>query len=165
MLPYPTLADFNQWVNVHIYDSVAELSGADYRADKGAFFGSVHATLNHLLLVDRLWCGRIRGTPLKGAKLTDILYDDFAALRAAREAEDVALIELIAGLSDEAMTTPITYTTTAGDPKTAEPWLILSTLFNHQTHHRGQVHCMLTQCGITPTDIDIMYYAWDKGLA
>ncbi len=71
------MARFNQWVNGHIYDSVAELSDEEYRRDRKAFFGSIHRTLNHLLVVDRLWAGRIRGIDPGITSLTEILFDEF----------------------------------------------------------------------------------------
>lgn len=164
MNTFPTLAGFNQWANTHIYTSVAELSDDDYRKDCGAFFGSIHVTLNHLLLVDRLWTGRIKGTPFAVNGLDDILYDNFADLQHARGAEDAALIELVDSLSEDDLTTPVTYRTTEGTEHASPPWVIFTTLFNHQTHHRGQVHTLLTQSGITPPDLDVIYYTREIGV-
>ncbi len=158
MYAFQTLAGFNQWANTRIYGSVAEMPEPDYRKDRAAFFGSVHNTLNHLLLIDRLWAGRIQGAPITFRGLDDILYDDFTVLWQARKAEDTALIALVQSLSDEDLKTPIDYTTSEGTPGRTAPWVIFTTLFNHQTHHRGQVHTMLTQCGIKPPDMDVIYY-------
>ena len=160
------MARFNQWVNGHIYDAVAALSDEEYRRDRKAFFGSIHRTLNHLLVVDRLWMGRIRGVDTGIKSLTDILFDEFEPLRAARGREDEGLIELVDGIDEDGFTAPVVYTRMLG---TGEQQTrldhILITLYNHQTHHRGQVHAMLTQAGVTPTDIDVIYFLEDAGLS
>ena len=160
------MARFNQWVNGHIYHSVAELSDAEYRRDRKAFFGSIHRTLNHLLVVDRLWIARIRGLDHGIKSLTDILFDDFESLRAARGREDEGLIELVDSIDDDRIVSPVVYTRMLGDGEQQTRLdHILITLYNHQTHHRGQVHAMLTQAGVTPTDIDVIYYLETVGLS
>ncbi len=153
------MARFNQWVNGHIYDSVAALTDEDYRRDRRAFFGSIHNTLNHLLVVDRLWIGRIRGADTGIKSLTDILYDEFEPLRAARRREDEGLIELVDGVDEESLTATVVYRRMlgSGEQQTRLDHILI-TLYNHQTHHRGQVHAMLTQAGVTPTDIDVIYF-------
>lgn len=164
MNTFPTLAGFNQWANGRIYDSVAGMADDAYRLDRKAFFGSVHVTLNHLLLVDRLWTGRLKGKPLGFCSLSDILYDDFQELREAREAEDAALIDLVGGFSEDDLQARIGYHTSEGAPGERATWMILTTLFNHQTHHRGQIHTMLTQSGIIPPGMDVIYYANEFGV-
>ena len=160
------MARFNQWVNGHIYDSVAELTDEDYRRDRQAFFGSIHNTLNHLLVVDRLWTGRIRGVDSGIKSLTDIPYDEFEPLRAARRREDEGLIELVDGVDEESFTAPVVYRRMlgSGEQQTRLDHILI-TLYNHQTHHRGQVHAMLTQAGVTPTDIDVIYFLETVGLS
>jgi uncharacterized damage-inducible protein DinB len=162
---FPTLAGFNKWANGRIYDCVAELPDAAYRQDRKAFFGSIHATLNHLLLVDQLWTGRIKETPVDINGLTDILHDDFQELASARKAEDMALIDLVAGMSEDDLQASIDYHSIAGTAGQNTVWMILATLFNHQTHHRGQVHTMLTQASITPPEMDVIYYAHEIGIS
>lgn len=153
------MARFNQWVNRLFYDSVATLSDADYRLDRKAFFGSIHNTLNHLLVVDRLWISRIRGVDHGISSLADILYDDFKDLRAARVREDQGLIDLVDGIDDDRMTKPLVYTPIlkTGEQQTRIDHILI-TLYNHQAHHRGQVHAMLTQTGVSPSNIDVLYY-------
>ena len=160
------MARFNQWVNGHFYDSVATLSDADYRRDRKAFFGSIHNTLNHLLVVDRLWIGRISGIDSGISSLKDIPFDEFEPLRAARRREDEGLIDLVDGIGEERMTSPVVYTRILGDGEQRTRLdHILITLYNHQTHHRGQVHAMLTQAGVMPPDIDVIYFLEDAGLS
>ncbi|MCW8915876.1 MAG: DinB family protein [Magnetovibrio sp.] len=158
------MARYNQWANQHLYDVVKTLSDEDYRADRGAFFNSIHETLNHLLVIDRVWTSRINGeySGIKG--LDQILHEDFMDLRAARAAMDSHIrmladrrcVGLDGGLDQE-----VRYRTVAGEDKHASPVRhIFLTLFNHQTHHRGQIHCMLTQAGIRdipPMDLIFMY--------
>ncbi len=159
------MARFNAWVNKRLYGCVAGLSDADYRRDRKAYFGSIHNTLNHLLVVDRTWTGRIRNVDPGIESLDQILYDDFAALRAAREAEDAALIELVDGLSDQELQSPVTYRFMTGDGRHSNRRdHILITLFNHQTHHRGQIHAMLTQQDIDPPPLDVLHFLAEAGL-
>ena len=162
----PMMARFNRWVNGRIYETVSALDDDAYREDRSAFFGSIHNTLNHLLVVDRLWSGRIRGVETGITSLAQVLYDDFEALREARVQEDERLIELVDGLSDVQLQRPVQYTRMLGTgTEEARAGHILITLFNHQTHHRGQVHAMLTQAGLTPPDLDVILYLDEIGEA
>ena len=95
---YLMFAGYNAWCNERLYDAAAKLSDADYRADRGAFFKSLHGTLNHLLVGDRIWMQRFTGQGEVPKSLDAILYDDFAALRAARRAEDARISRYIEGL-------------------------------------------------------------------
>ncbi len=163
---FPLMARFNQWVNTQLYDCVAQLSDADYRADRGAFFGSIHRTLNHVLVVDRLWTRRIEGVAHGITSLDQILHDDFAELRSAREAEDRHLIELADDLSAEQLRAPVTYTRIIGEGlEQVRAGHVLITLFNHQTHHRGQIHALLTQQGIEPPPLDVVFFLDELGEA
>ncbi len=159
------MARFNAWVNQRVYGCVAGLSDADYRKDRKAYFGSIHNTLNHLLVVDRTWTCRIKGIDHGIESLDQILHDDFAPLRAAREAEDAALIELVDGLSDQELRSPVTYSFLGGGGGHSNRRdHILITLFNHQTHHRGQIHAMLTQQDIDPPPLDVIYFLAEADL-
>ncbi len=155
MTHYALLTRFNAWANERIYDCVAALPEAEYRKDRKAFFGSIHNTLNHLLVVDRVWLGRLEAGDPGIRSLDQILHDDFGDLRAARETEDGRLIALVEGLSEAQLESPTAFHDMAGQARETRTDLILVTLVNHQTHHRGQVHCMLTQAGIIPPPLDI----------
>jgi uncharacterized damage-inducible protein DinB len=162
----PLLARFNAWANQRLYASVARLPEAAYRAERGAFFGSIHRTLNHLLVVDRLWTGRIQGKDRGIRALDQILYDDFAALREARTDEDRQLIELVDGLSAAQLAAPVRYSRIIGTGlEEVRAGHILLTLFNHQTHHRGQVHVLLTQADVLPPPLDVVFYLEEIGAA
>jgi len=155
----PLMARFNAWANERLYDVVARLPDEAYRADKGAFFGSVHNTLNHLLLVDRLWIGRIEGRDRGIRALDQILHDDFASLRDARREEDRHLVEMMDRLGEEELQRPVRYRRMIGDgQEEARAGHILLTMLNHQTHHRGQIHALLTQMDLVPPPLDVIFF-------
>ncbi len=162
----PLMARFNRWANTRLYASVARLDDDAYRRDRRAFFGSIHHTLNHLLVVDRLWSARIQNRESGIKSLDQILFDDFEALKSARVDEDEKLIALVDGLTDAELESPVRYRRMIGDGmEEVRAGHILITLFNHQTHHRGQVHAMLTQAGVTPPPLDVIFYLDELGEA
>src|SRR5689334_1399467 len=97
---FRVFADYNQWANGRLYDAVAKLPDAEYRRPRQSFFKSIHGTLNHLLVTDRIWLSRIE-PPQVAMPLNSILYEDFAALRAAREAEDGRIVALMGAMTAE----------------------------------------------------------------
>jgi uncharacterized damage-inducible protein DinB len=142
------LAQYNAWANRRVYDAAARLPDADYRADRGAFFGSVHGTLNHLLVADCIWMRRFTGTGEAPNRLDAILFEDLPPLRAAREAEDARILAWVEGLSAEDLARNTRYSTVSNPTPIEQPlWSALVHFFNHQTHHRGQVHGLLTAIG------------------
>lgn len=166
MNPFPLLAQHNRWANARLYDCVAALPEDAYRRDAGLFFGSIHGTLNHLLLVDRLWTSRIRRRDHGLRRLDEELYDDLAGLRAARGPEDQALIELVDGLSEARLEEPVRYRKMIGNGmEEARVGHILLTLFNHQTHHRGHVTAAVSQAGVAPPPLDIIFFTEETGLS
>ena len=155
---FPMLARFNAWANERIYDCSAKLPDAEYRRDRKAFFGSIHATLNHLLVVDKVWRARVEGSVTDVKSLDQVLHDNLPALCSARVAEDEALIRMVDGLGPTDGSRIVNYRFMNGTPGATPVDIVLITLFNHQTHHRGQVHTMLTQAGITPPPLDIIAF-------
>ncbi len=161
---FPTLARFNGWANERLYGAVATLSDEVYRRDSKAYFGSVHATLNHILVVDRSWTGWIEGRDRRSRSLDQILYNSFSALRDARREEDGHLVALVESLTAADFDRRIRFRPTGGQEEgEAKAWQILATVFNHQTHHRGQVHALLTQAGVTPPPLDLICYLEEIG--
>lgn len=142
---YRMFAGYNAWCNERLYDAAATVADADYRADRGAFFKSLHGTLNHLLVGDRIWMRRFTGVGEQPKSLDAILYDDFAALRAARRSQDTLISRYIDRLSEDDLTRTIRYRTVV-NPQPIEQALApaLDHFFNHQTHHRGQAHALLS---------------------
>ncbi len=143
---YRMFAGYNAWCNERLYDAAAAVPDAEYRAERGAFFKSLHGTLNHLLVGDRIWMNRFTGDGELPKSLDATLFDDFAALRAARRAMDASIRRYIGGLSDADLSRPIRYRTFS-KPANIEQVLApaLDHFFNHQTHHRGQAHALLSR--------------------
>lgn len=156
------LAEYNRWMNESIYGSCETLSDADRRKDCGAFFGSIHATLNHVLWADQAWLHRLAGLPKpKAATIPDSLtqYETFEELKAERVAFDQVIADWTAGISAADLEGDLTwYSASMGKEMTTPRWVLMVHVFQHQIHHRGQIHCLLTQFGVeTPvTDIPMM---------
>jgi uncharacterized damage-inducible protein DinB len=162
--PFPMMAAYNAWANRRLYDAAAALSDADYRADRGAFFKSVHGTLNHLLVGDRIWMRRFTGEGEAPSRLDAILFDDLPALRAAREAEDARIARYIDSLSDADFAGMLRYRTIVNPRDIEQPLApALMHFFNHQTHHRGQAHCLLTRLTGTAPSLDLLVYQRETG--
>jgi uncharacterized damage-inducible protein DinB len=133
-----------------------------YRKNVGAYFGSLHGTLNHLLTADRIWMRRLTGSGDHPDKLNALVYDDLTSLRAARETEDDRIINVVNEFDEGAFERVWDYRTLNGTPQRQPLHEILAHLFNHQTHHRGQAHTILTVLGVTepePLDLLIMLRA------
>ena len=150
-----TMAAYNRWMNERLYELCAGLSDNERKRDRGAFFKSVHGTLNHLLYGDRSWMSRFTGRDLGWKGPADELYADFGELRSAR-AELDRLIEAWAARLDFTYTSRID-----GRTRTLPAWLLVTHMFNHQTHHRGQLTTLLSQLGIDPGVTDL---PWLPGL-
>lgn len=149
------LAAYNRGANARLYAACAELSDAERRQVRPAYFGSIHGTLNHILLGDRIWLGRFQGRDMPSTDLDAILYEEFDALRAARGDQDTAIEAFFAGLDGAFLGREFTYTNNSGH-RCQDPAAILAAhLFNHQTHHRGQVHDMLSQTAVAPPSLDL----------
>jgi len=164
---YQMFAGYNAWCNERLYDAAATVPDADYRADRGAFFKSLHGTLNHLLVADRMWMRRFTGVGAQPPSLDAILYDDFAGLRAARRTQDTLIGRYIDGLSEADLRGTLRYKTVV-NPQTIEQPLApaLDHFFNHQTHHRGQAHGLLSAIlgnDRTPS-FDLIFYQRQTGV-
>ena len=156
---YTSFAGYNAWANRRLYDAAAQLSDAEYRADKGAFFKSMHGTLNHLLTTDWVWMHRFTGQGASPTGLDEIQHEHLADLRAAREAEDRRIIAYIDGLSEEQLKGVIRYRRVSTPEEFVQPLApALAHWFNHQTHHRGQAHMILTSLGTAPPELDLLYF-------
>jgi uncharacterized damage-inducible protein DinB len=154
------LSAYNAWANTRIYDAAAELPEEDFRRDAGAFFKSMMGTLNHLLVGDRIWMKRFTGEgDHPAAALDAIVHEALPALRRAREAEDRRIRDWISGLDEEALGGRFTYMTVT-DMRTVSQRLApaLAHFFNHQTHHRGQAHTILSLLGRQAPSLDLIYF-------
>jgi uncharacterized damage-inducible protein DinB len=156
---FTMFAAYNAWANTMLYSAVAKLPDEDYRLDRGAYFKSLHGTLNHILVADRIWMRRFTGEGDAPSKLDVILYDDFSLLRVAREVEDKRITGWIADLLPQAFSGRFTYTAVT-DMRTISQRIApaLAHFFNHQTHHRGQAHALLTGFGEDAPSLDLIYF-------
>jgi uncharacterized damage-inducible protein DinB len=155
------MARYNRWQNQNLYGCAGGLTDAERRRERGAFFGSVHKTLSHLLWADRIWMSRFTDVtkPEGGIKGSVALYEDWDELKRARIAFDGTMIAWADGLDAAWLGGDLTYMSSSAGEVTKPKWLLVTHMFNHQTHHRGQVHCMLTQAGGRPHDTDLPYMA------
>ncbi len=153
------MSNFNAWANKLIYAVCSQLSDQEYRIDRKAFLGSIRHMLNHLILVDRIWICRFLGyEDSEIHSLDQILFDDFEELQQARIDEDQRLIDLIDSIDQSQLDQILQYKPMCGENTNYAFEQILLTVFNHQTHHRGQVHAMLTQCGRKVPGMDLIDY-------
>ncbi len=162
---FAMLAAYNDWVNRRLFAAAGRIPDAQYRADHGVFFHSLHGTLNHLLVGDRIWMQRFTGEGEIPAALDGILYGEFAELEAARRAEDARIIAYAGALTEAALAGTIRYRSTRS-PAEIEQGLtpLLLHFFNHQTHHRGQAHAILTRLEDEAPSFDLLMFQRETGI-
>jgi uncharacterized damage-inducible protein DinB len=156
------MARYNRWMNEKVYAVAEKLTDAERKEDRGAFFRSIHGTLNHLLLADRVWLGRFTGAALNEGELgpdgirslDQELYAEFDELGRERVKTDDAIDAFVATLTDAKLTGTLRYLR-RGVLIEAPLWHVVAHLFNHQTHHRGQVTTLFTQAGHDPGVTDL----------
>jgi len=150
------LARYNTLANERLFEACSRLDDQEYRRERAGSFRSIHRTLNHILLGDRIWMARFTDT---GCKVTPALatelYPDFASLRQARVTEDARIEGFLASAGDDLPAKEIHYVNNRGVACDDPVGLLLAHLFNHQTHHRGQVHAMLSQTAVQPPSLDM----------
>ena len=152
------LAAYNRWMNERIYTACVQLSDQERKTDRGAFFKSIHGTLNHLLLGDKIWMGRFLDEPFEISGLDQELHSDFDALQADRKATDQKITDWCKQLTDAELQGELRYTSIVNPiPRKYELWLAVMHFFNHQTHHRGQLTTLLNQQGI---DVGVTDLIW-----
>ena len=151
------MARYNAWANLRLYKMAGALPEELYRREVGVYFKSLHGTLNHLLVTDRIWMRRLTGEGSHPNKLNAIAFDDFASLQAARTSEDLRIVNYTENLQEADIAKERDYTTLNGTPQRQPICEILAHWFNHQTHHRGQAHAILTLVGVTePDPLDLL---------
>ncbi len=152
------LARYNRWMNERLYAAAAQLDAAERTRDRGAFFGSVDRTLNHILWGDRIWLGRFTGDPCTAPAFGADMFTDFADLVREREATDTAILHWAGALLPAWLASPLEYRAASDDKLRQLPaWIAATHLFNHATHHRGQVTTLLKQAGRDPGVTDLPY--------
>jgi uncharacterized damage-inducible protein DinB len=156
---FQQLAAYNRWANARLYGAALDLTDHAYRLHTGVFFSSLHGTLNHLLLTDRLWLKRLTGEGDHPTRLDTILYEDRSELARARIAEDNRLMVVVGKYDDARLASFHKYKTMSGVPQLQVLADILLHLFNHQTHHRGQAHaCLSILTGGEPPSLDLLVF-------
>lgn len=148
-------AQYNTRANQRLYAACAELSDAECKQIRPAFFKSIHGTLNHILVGDRIWLNRFEGKEVPSTGLDAILYEEFENLWQARVTEDKRIESFAATLTEDFLNQSIRYRNHQGTLYTDPVPLLVAHLFNHQTHHRGQVHNLLSQTAIAPPSLDM----------
>jgi uncharacterized damage-inducible protein DinB len=152
------MARYNRWMNERLYDCCGKLSDPERKLDRGAFFRSIHGTLNHLLLGDRLWLSRFLAREFRVRTLADELYADFAVLRRERAQTDAEILEWVQALDEDRLAGSLEFLSMVGNKRRKFPmWFAVQQFFNHQTHHRGQVTTLLMQAGIDPGVTDLLW--------
>jgi uncharacterized damage-inducible protein DinB len=153
-----TMAAYNAEMNRRLYAAAARLSEAERRAPRGAFWSSIEGTLNHVLWGDRMWMSRFDGWPKPALPIKEsaALYGDFSALSAARVEADAAISAWAERLDDAFLAQDLVWWSSAANgERRASRCLLVAHMFNHQTHHRGQAHAMLTAAGQETGDTDL----------
>lgn len=161
---YRFLARYNRWFNQRLYTACASLSDVQRKQDGGAFFGSIHRTLNHILVADQVWlqrfvqCGADHATAWPaltsaihlppGHRLNQPLYEDWATLQTRRDALDAAIETWLADAPAAMAQWTMRYSNSSGTQRQHPLWQALTHFFNHQTHHRGQATTLLSQQGV-----------------
>lgn len=165
---FELMAEYNQWMNKSIYSAASQLSASDLAEDRGAFFGSIIGTLNHLLVGDTIWLKRFAEHPAKLKSLEhfhevespnaldSILHENFEELRQSRLKMDHLIREFSSELTDAVLLSSLSYKNTKGEPFTKNLGALVQHFFNHQTHHRGQITTLLNQVGIDVGVTDLL---------
>ena len=152
---FQLLARYNRLANERLYEACAQLPDEEYRKQRKGSFGSIHALLNHLLLGDRIWTSRFEGGGQTTPPLNTVLYDKFAPLRAARVEQDARIEAFFRDASPEFFDRKLRYVNSKGVDRADDAQMAVAHFFNHQTHHRGQVHVMLAQTATPAPSLDL----------
>lgn len=154
---FEMMASYNAWANARLFRMAGALGDELYHKEVGAYFKNLHGTLNHLLVADRIWMHRLTGSGTQPTKLDAILFADLSSLHAARTEEDHRIIGFVHSLAEPAFEEVLEYRMLNGVSRRQRRREILAHLFNHQTHHRGQAHAILTVLGVTePEPLDLL---------
>ncbi len=155
---FSTLTQYHNWAFTRLYEYLKSVSEDDYRRECGLFFKSIHGTLNHSLLADKIWYGRCVNQPFTVSGLDEELYSDRKQLETEIKNQSANWSEFLMEIDPDRLGNIIEYKTTEGSEKSLQLSNILSHVVNHGTHHRGQVSAALTQFGYSAPEIDLPFY-------
>ena len=153
------MARYNRWMNERLLQTCSQLSDEERKRDRGAPFVSIHAVWNHLLVCDRLWLARFEGAPMMYSRLDEEVCADWDEFKIQRARTDDALAAFIAALSQEKLDSTLHFVSISNpQPRQLPLWVAVQHLFNHQTHHRGQITALMEQAGLDcgVTDLAVM---------
>lgn len=153
------MAEYNGWMNSKLYALCATFSDAERKQDRGAFFRSIHGTLNHIMFGDLAFLSRLTGDPPQVPEMGTEFAAEFDELRRKRTALDQRIAAWAGSITPEWLASSLTYVSKVdGRSRTIPHWILITQMFNHETHHRGQITTLLTQMGhdIGATDIPFM---------
>ena len=169
---YRFLARYNRWFNQRLYAACEQLPPEERRRERGAFFGSIHATLAHLVWADKTWLARFAAQGVRFESLPEALlrlpagttygkglHDDWDELKAERDRLDAAIEGWTAEMTPAFALQTMRYANTKGVVREHPMWKALTHFFNHQAHHRGQVTTLLMQAGVDPGITDLIALA------
>lgn len=159
---FATLARYHRWASEQLYDQVDRLPEGQYFASRRLFFDSIHGTLNHILLADRIWYGRFVGKPFKLSGLDQELVEAMVPLRDEIFEQCARWSAFVEELDGERLDQPLSYTDTQGREHSYPLKFLLAHVFNHATHHRGQVSAALTQAGLPAPVMDLPYFLMEE---
>lgn len=165
---FQLFAEYNRLMNRRMMAAAVQLDDAQLTADRGAFFGSLLGTLNHILVGDIIWLKRFATLPAHGEALAYVsnlesppsldtmLFDELQDLTAEREKIDTILVNWIARLCEHEIEGYLTYHNMAGEAQVKSVKSLISHLFLHQVHHRGQATTLLSQSAVDFGETDIL---------
>jgi len=152
---FQMMARYNRAANERIYEKCAVLEDSEYRKQRHGSFGSIHGLLNHILLADRIWMARFEGQGQRTPPLNQILFEDFSELRRARTEFDARIEAFFMALDADFLSRSFRYINNQGKEYVEQAPVAVCHFFNHQTHHRGQIHVMLSQTPVPPPSLDL----------
>ncbi|MEL6460765.1 MAG: DinB family protein [Cyanobacteria bacterium J06621_15] len=153
-----TLTQYHSWAFNRLYEYLESVSEENYRRESGLFFKSIHGTLNHSLLADKIWYGRCVNQPFSVSGLDEELCSDRKQLENEIKNQSAKWSDFLIEIDADKLGNIIKYRTTQGSEKSLQLANILSHTVNHGTHHRGQVSAALTQFGYPAPEIDLPYF-------
>ena len=154
------MAQYHHWAFERLYAEIESIDEDEYRRDAGLYFGSIHDTLNHLLLVDHVWHGRLVQQPFATSSLRDTVECERVALRDRLLARGAVWIDYLAALDDTALAGAASFNKIDGSPATLPRASCVLHVFNHGTHHRGQISAVLTRLGASAPEMDLPYFLY-----
>ena len=153
---FELMAQYNQWVDSKIHDVCLGIPDELRKKHMGAFFKSIHSTLNHIYYGDLAWLVRLCENTFTPRQIDVDLYEDFNELKEVQEKMESDIIDWVNSLAPEKLNQTFDYVSNVNNfSRTLPIWVLANHMFNHQTHHRGQVTTLMKQLGHEPGITDI----------